>query len=177
VALAASALLTPLTVRLAWSVGAVDPPRERRLSDRAMLRLGGLAILAGTLLAGVWFLPAGEETRGILLGAVVITLVGAVDDVVELHPLVKLTGQAAAASIPVLAGVTVSNITLPFIGAVDFGNAGAPLTLIGRTWGAGRRLSRGGRRSSRSRQGTGSLISGPAARNRPDASSERRRTR
>ena len=131
VALAASALLTPLTVRLAWRVGAVDEPRERGLSDRAMPRLGGLAILAGALLAGVWFLPAGEETRGILLGAVVITLVGVVDDIVDLHPLVKLLGQFVAALIPVLAGVTVANITLPFIGAVDFGNVGAPLTLIG----------------------------------------------
>ncbi|MCX6385196.1 MAG: hypothetical protein NTV40_00930 [Solirubrobacterales bacterium] len=46
VALAVSILLTPLTARLAWKVGAVDEPRERGLSDRAMPRLGGLAILA-----------------------------------------------------------------------------------------------------------------------------------
>ncbi len=131
VALAVSILLTPLTARLAWKVGAVDEPRERGLSDRAMPRLGGLAILAGTLVAGLCFLPIGDETRGILLGAIVITIVGGLDDIFDLHPAVKLLGQIGAALIPVLAGVTVSNITLPFIGAVDFGDAGAPLTLFG----------------------------------------------
>ena len=43
----------------------------------------------------------------------------------------QFIGQIIAATIPVLAGVEVANITLPFIGAVDLGSAGAPLTVIG----------------------------------------------
>ena len=35
VAAAVTALLTPLTMRLARAVGAIDEPRERGLSDRA----------------------------------------------------------------------------------------------------------------------------------------------
>ena len=49
----------------------------------------------------------------------VITVVGVVDDVFELNPLLKLTGQTVAAAIPVLNGVNASNFTLPFVGGVD----------------------------------------------------------
>ena len=49
VAAAVAAVLTPLTMRLARSVGAVDEPRERGLSDRQTPLLGGLAIFAGAL--------------------------------------------------------------------------------------------------------------------------------
>jgi UDP-GlcNAc:undecaprenyl-phosphate GlcNAc-1-phosphate transferase len=48
-----------------------------------------------------------------------------------LHPGVKLLGQVTAATIPVLSGVEVTNITLPFLGAVDFADAGTPLTIAG----------------------------------------------
>ena len=59
--------------------------------------LGGLAILAAAVVAGLIFLPANQETRGILAGAVAIALIGAVDDARPngLHPLVKLAGQFA----------------------------------------------------------------------------------
>ena len=131
VAAVASALLTPLVGRLATRVGAVDRPRERGLSDRPTPLLGGLAMLAGVLIAAALFMPAAAETRAILAGAAVIVAVGAVDDAFDLHPAIKLAGQVIAALIPVRAGVTVENITLPFLGAIDFGDAGAVLTLLG----------------------------------------------
>jgi UDP-GlcNAc:undecaprenyl-phosphate GlcNAc-1-phosphate transferase len=127
----ASALLTPLAARLATRVGAVDEPSERGLADRPTPLLGGPAMLVGILIAAALFMPSNEQTRGILAGAAVIVLVGALDDVFDLHPAVKLLGQAAAAAIPVAAGVKVDNITLPFVGAIDFGDAGGALTLIG----------------------------------------------
>jgi UDP-GlcNAc:undecaprenyl-phosphate/decaprenyl-phosphate GlcNAc-1-phosphate transferase len=131
VALLVAGAVTPLAARLAVRVGAVDQPRERGLSDRPTPRLGGLAIFAGVLAASAIFLPAGEVTRGILGGAAVITLVGGLDDIYDLPPILKLAGQIVAAVIPVLAGVEVTNITLPFLGPLDFPNAGGPLTVIG----------------------------------------------
>ncbi len=52
VAAAVTALLTPLTMRFARAVGAIDEPRERGLSERPTPLLGGLAIFAGVLVAG-----------------------------------------------------------------------------------------------------------------------------
>ena len=123
--------LTPLTARLAVRLGAVDEPRGRGLSERPTPLLGGLAIFAGVFLAALLFLPDSERTRGIIGGAAFITLVGAWDDARDLPPLAKLGGQIVAALILVNAGVVVNNITFPFLGAVAFGDLGAPLTVIG----------------------------------------------
>ncbi|MSX02561.1 MAG: undecaprenyl/decaprenyl-phosphate alpha-N-acetylglucosaminyl 1-phosphate transferase [Actinobacteria bacterium] len=127
--------LTPLTARLGLKVGAVDQPRERGLSENPTPLLGGLAILAAVLVASLVFLDGSgadsEKVRGILAGGIVVTIVGALDDRFDLPALVKFIGQIVAATIPVLAGVEVTNITLPFVGAVDLGAAGAPLTVIG----------------------------------------------
>jgi UDP-GlcNAc:undecaprenyl-phosphate GlcNAc-1-phosphate transferase len=136
-----TALLTPLTMRFATRVGAVDEPRERGLSSRPTPRLGGLAIFAGVLVAVLAFLPAGygastQMWHGVLIAAALITLVGALDDRFELPPILKLAGQIAAAVIVVHYGVAVKRITLPFIGALYFPKAGATdagpaLTVIG----------------------------------------------
>ena len=114
-------LLVPLTSRLANRVGAIDFPNQRSLHDIPTPKLGGLAILAGVLAAGVIWLPSEGESRAILIGAVVITLVGFVDDVYDLSALPKLLGQAAAVVIPVAAGVTVESFTIPFFGRLTPG--------------------------------------------------------
>ena len=135
VAFVVAVALTPLTARLGRRVGAVDQPRERGLSEHPTPLLGGLAILAAVLVASLLFVDPGvaddEKIRGILAGAIIVTLVGALDDRFDLPAPVKFIGQIIAATIPVAAGVEVTNITLPFIGAVDLGSAGAPLTVIG----------------------------------------------
>src|ERR1700691_665060 len=59
VAAVVTALLTPLSMRFARKVGAIDAPRDRGLSERPTPLLGGLAIFAGVLVAGLIFLPAG----------------------------------------------------------------------------------------------------------------------
>ena len=58
VALVVSAALTPLAARLARRIDAVDIPRERGLAFRETPLLGGLAILAGVLVAAAIWMPA-----------------------------------------------------------------------------------------------------------------------
>ena len=121
--------LTPVTMRIARAVGAIDQPRERGLSERPKPLLGGLAIFAGALVAGLIWLPAGyykdhELWHGVLLAAGVITVVGALDDRFDLHPALKLGGQVLAAVIVVHFGVAVKAITLPFVGHLAFPHAG-----------------------------------------------------
>jgi UDP-GlcNAc:undecaprenyl-phosphate/decaprenyl-phosphate GlcNAc-1-phosphate transferase len=146
VALAVSAALTPLAARFAWRVGAVDIPRERGLAQRQTPLLGGLAILAAVLVAAAIWMPAEirlartvgarpgsggtVDTWGVLAGACLIALVGAIDDARDLRPLVKLVGQVAAAVIAVRAGAVVTDVTLPFIGPLQFPNTGGLLTVV-----------------------------------------------
>src|SRR5215213_1740418 len=126
-------LVTPPTARFARRLGVVHMPRDRDLHDRPVPGLGGLAILAAAVVSALIFLPANQETRGIVGGAIAIAFVGAVDDARPggLHPLVKLIGQAAAAAIPVWSGVRVPGITLPFIDPIQLGDWTYPLTLLG----------------------------------------------
>ena len=131
VAAAVTAVLTPPVGRLARRMGAVDEPRERGLSRRLTPLLGGVAIFAGVLVAAVAFIPVGSTYRAILIGAAIITVVGAVDDVVDLHPVLKLAGQTGAVVVPVSAGVTVQTFTLPLVHHVDVGSLGGPLTVLG----------------------------------------------
>ncbi len=141
VAAAVTALLTPVTMRFARAIGAIDEPRERGLSERPTPLLGGLAIFGGVLVAALIWLPAGyggadHLWQGVMLAAALITFVGALDDRFELPPAVKLGGQVLAAVIVVHFGVTVKAITLPFVGKLDFPNAGLTnagpvLTVIG----------------------------------------------
>ncbi len=140
-AAAVTALLTPVTMRIARAVGAIDEPRERGLSERPTPLLGGLAIFGGVLVAALAFLPPGYAGadhlwEGVLFAAALITVVGALDDRFDLPPAVKLGGQVLAAVIVVHFGVTVKAITLPFVGKLDFPNAGVTnagpvLTVIG----------------------------------------------
>jgi UDP-GlcNAc:undecaprenyl-phosphate GlcNAc-1-phosphate transferase len=125
--------VTPPVARLATRMGVVHQPRERDLHERPVPGLGGLAILAAVLVAALLFMPSGEETRGIVLGAIAIALVGTVDDARPggLHPAVKLAGQFGAAALPVFSEVRVENVTLPFIEPLDLGDWGYPLTLVG----------------------------------------------
>ena len=132
VAAAMTLVATPLAAMLARRVGALDQPKERGLHDRPMPRLGGLAILAGVLLAGSLFLSLTVEIRGILAGATIAALLGALDDTFNLPAAPKLAGQVVAAAVPVLCEVRVENATLPFLGVLDFGPVlGGALTLIG----------------------------------------------
>ncbi|HEX8975358.1 MAG TPA: MraY family glycosyltransferase [Solirubrobacteraceae bacterium] len=146
VALAVSAAVTPLAARLARRLNAVDVPRDRGLARRETPLLGGLAILFAVLVAGaIWLHPeiklphVAHGPRGsggtvyvwwVIGGACLITLVGAVDDVRDLHPAVKLVGQIAAAVVAVEAGAVVTDVTIPFLGAFQFPNAGGALTVI-----------------------------------------------
>jgi UDP-GlcNAc:undecaprenyl-phosphate GlcNAc-1-phosphate transferase len=146
VAMAVATLLTPLAARLARRVGALAMPSERGLATRTTPLLGGLAILAGVLVAAAIFMP--EEIRlartvggrpgsagtvstwSIMAGACLIAFVGAIDDARDLKPVWKLAGQIAAAVIAVEGGAVVTDVTLPFIGALQFPNTGGVLSAI-----------------------------------------------
>jgi UDP-GlcNAc:undecaprenyl-phosphate GlcNAc-1-phosphate transferase len=146
VAMVIATVLTPLAARLARRIGATAKPTERGLAQKETPQLGGLAILIGVLVAAAIWLPdaihlprtvgALKGTGGtvhtwwVAAGACLIALVGATDDALDLSPAVKLAGQIAAAVLAVKGGVKVTDLTLPFIGTLQFPNAGDYLTVL-----------------------------------------------
>ena len=124
-------LLTPAVGGMARLLGVVDRPESRRLNVNPIPRLGGLAIFFGIFVPALAFLELGNETRGVLLGAAVATVVGAIDDFRVLKPGRKLAGQVVAAAIPPFFGVWIDHFTFPFFGPVDLpAVVGMPLTVL-----------------------------------------------
>jgi UDP-GlcNAc:undecaprenyl-phosphate GlcNAc-1-phosphate transferase len=124
-------LLTPAVGGMARLLGAVDNPGARRVNRRPVPRLGGLAIFLGIVVPAIAFLDLSGESRGVLLGAAVATVVGAVDDFRGLSPPVKLAGQVLAAAMPPAFGVWIDHFTFPLLGVVDLpAGLGVPLSML-----------------------------------------------
>ena len=132
VAMAAAALLTPVAAMVARRVGAMAKTSGGQAEQKTP-QLGGLAIFAGALLAAAIWMPGDHGvTRAILAGAGLITLVGAIDDAIDLPPLLKLSGQIGAALVAVLVGgVKADDVTMPFLGVIHLAPwLGGGLTVI-----------------------------------------------
>ena len=136
-ALAVTLLATPLVIRLARRVGALDRPGPRRIHALPVPTMGGLA-LALTVLGVAWVAralpgPAGmldsRPLLGLTLAAIPILALGAVDDVRGTGPWVKLAIQSCAALVLVLFGYGVPLITNPFGGSFTSGILNVPLTV------------------------------------------------
>lgn len=104
-------LMTPPVKKFAESIGAVDQPSARRINDHPVPRMGGIAILCGFMLGMLLFADLSQQIEGIIIGALIIAVMGAIDDIFNLNPWVKLLGQIAAAAVAIACGVVVDGFT------------------------------------------------------------------
>lgn len=131
VALAIVVVLTPAVAGMARRLGAVDLPDARRVHRIPVPRLGGLAIFFGIIVPALAFLHLDRPVRGLLLGAAIATLVGAIDDFRGLAWWEKLAGQVLAAAIPPIFGIWIDHFTFPLLGVYDLPVwLGVPLTML-----------------------------------------------
>ena len=135
VAFVVAYVTTPPVKRFAEHVGAIDVPKdERRVHDHPIPRMGGLAIFMGFVLSVLLFVNISTPVMGLLLGAVIIAVMGAVDDIVSLKPLVKLAGQILAAVAAIRCGIVFDTISNPnFLSQdtfIQIGWLSVPLTLL-----------------------------------------------
>lgn len=101
-ALFLSLLVTPLTIRLARTIGVMDTPNERSMHTQSKTRLGGLGMAAALGVSAFVFMPFNTLVAGFLAGLVVIVLIGLVDDIYQIRALYKLVGQIVAAAVFIL---------------------------------------------------------------------------
>ncbi|MDZ5711301.1 glycosyltransferase family 4 protein [Jeotgalibacillus haloalkalitolerans] len=126
-------LITPAVIKAAHSLGAVDQPNARKVHLKEMPRLGGLSIYLAFII-GVAIVqltqPLDFDLYIIIAGATIILLTGILDDIHEITPLMKLSGQIAAALLIALGGIQLEFINLPFGGTFEFGLMSIPLTVF-----------------------------------------------
>lgn len=122
VAAAMTYAATPLVRWVAIGVHAFTPVRERDVHATPIPRLGGVgmligfaaAVLVASRLPYLKQLFETSEIAGILAGATLICLLGAIDDIRDLDWLTKLAGQMLAAGIMAFSGVQL--LSLPLFG-------------------------------------------------------------
>jgi len=120
----------PYVIKLAHRLGAVDLPEQRKVHNKTMPRLGGLAIFSSFIVVIGFAVQVSLPIMGIMIGGCVIFLVGMLDDIYQLPPWVKLIGQSIAAAIAIYCGVVVSFVTNPFDGELNLGYLSIPLTFL-----------------------------------------------
>lgn len=105
VAAVLSYFFTPPVKNFAHKVGAIDVPKDaRRMHQKPIPRLGGLAIYGGFLCSILIFGQLDETMLCVLLGAAIIVALGIFDDVLALGAKLKFVVQIVAAAIPVCIG-------------------------------------------------------------------------
>ncbi len=130
-----SYLMTPPVKVFAERVGAIDVPKDsRRVHDHPIPRMGGLAIFVGFLLSVIVFVSFSTQIMGILIGALIIAMMGAVDDIMNLNAWVKLAVQVVAALVAIRCGIVFTAISNPnflsYNTTIQIGWLAIPLTIL-----------------------------------------------
>ncbi len=128
IAAVVSFLLTPLAIRLAPHLGAIDHPgAERRIHQRPIPRTGGLAValaFVGVGVAGLianeflHFAPALRAVRtpqvvGLFAGVAVGALIGYLDDRLQFRARWQFIGQFVLAGIALASGIRIDRLPNP----------------------------------------------------------------
>ena len=135
IAFVISFIATPLVKNFAVKVGAIDiPDKKRHIHSHPIPRMGGLAIFTGFLISVLLFANITTQVRGILVGAILIAVVGAIDDVLNLNAWLKFGVQILAAVIAVLSGIIINVVTNPLhitsSQAITIGILSVPVTIL-----------------------------------------------
>jgi len=135
-------LMTPVVKKLAIKINAIDIPKDgRRVHNKPIPRLGGLAILTGFVAALIGYLVVAgtgnveifnSKILGLLLGIIIIEIAGVWDDIKPIRAWTKLLFQIAAAAVVVGFGVRIEGLTNPFVegGFIELGIWSIPLTMV-----------------------------------------------
>ena len=127
--------LTPAAKSLAYKIGAIDVPKDkRRVHKRPIPRLGGLAIYYGFLVSILLFSDIDRQLISIIAGSLLIVGVGIIDDVKQLRAGIKLVVQIVAALIVAFGGVRITALSMPSMivpgGIISLGVLSLPITVL-----------------------------------------------
>ena len=108
-----SVMLTPLSMRLAHGLGAVDiPDGTRKRHAVPTPRLGGLALFLTVFVGSLLFLPQTPLRDTWLTGGALLCALGISDDIFSLSAPTKLLAEAAIATLPIAFGLAPRVFTL-----------------------------------------------------------------
>ena len=112
----ASIILVPIFKKVAFHIGALDYPNQRRLNKVAMPTIGGVAVFLSFLLGVMLYLKPSSEMNAILISSFIILLTGFIDDIKPIPAKYQFIGQLLAVFALVFYGhMTIDVLTIPNI--------------------------------------------------------------
>jgi UDP-GlcNAc:undecaprenyl-phosphate GlcNAc-1-phosphate transferase len=133
VAFILSLVVTPLTAHLGYHFKVTDQPGGRRLHTGQISRLGGIALFAGFVGAGllvfalsalgIWPVIGAEDRKlltGVLVGSIVVFIFGLWDDWYQLPVWPQFAAQLIAALVAIGFDIIIERVTLPIRGYTVF---------------------------------------------------------
>lgn len=141
-AAAISFVTTPLVIKLAASLGIIDDPKKSNhpkvIHTTPTPRGGGIPIFIALLITTFLFLPIDKHLIGILVGALILVVMGILDDKYNLNPYLRLALGFLAAAAPIAAGIGIAfisnplaNITNPSGGTINLSQPQIVFNLFG----------------------------------------------
>ncbi len=128
-------LATPLIIKLAWKLEIIDDPKvnthPKVIHTYAVPRAGGLPIFLALLATSLIFLPIDKHLIGILVGALILIIMGTLDDKYNLNPYLRLGLGFLAAIAPIAAGIGISFISNPLGGVINLSQPQINFNLFG----------------------------------------------
>ncbi|MBX9701735.1 MAG: undecaprenyl/decaprenyl-phosphate alpha-N-acetylglucosaminyl 1-phosphate transferase [Acetobacteraceae bacterium] len=131
------ALISAGAVRamIAWPI--LDHPNHRSAHSVATPRGGGVGPVLAFIVGLLVLYQVAESARiaerpfrGVMLAALAIAGVALIDDIRHLSARLRLAAQLLAALVAVGSGLVLTRIALPWVGVVELGWVGVPLTLF-----------------------------------------------
>lgn len=131
-ALATSFFLMPFIIRIATKFNLIDKPGERKVHLLAVPRVGGIAVVISFIFAVFLLGPSGSPIlKGIVAGAIIVAMVGLLDDYSSLNPYIKFVGQIIAASVAlIISGLSISQIDIFGLYKIELGFLSYPFTIL-----------------------------------------------
>ncbi len=134
-ALAIAYYSTPFVIKIAKKLGVIDDPKKSKhpkvIHTYPVPRMGGLAIFIAVFIASIIFLPFDKHLIGILAGAIILAIMGVLDDKYNLNPYLRLLIGFFAAGMPIIAGIGISFISSPLSGIIDLSHPQIAFNLFG----------------------------------------------
>ena len=102
----------PLSIRIANVMGIIDKPKDaRRVHKKPIPRFGGMSIFLGSTVAMTIPAAMNQKIMVAMLGGLCMYLLGVLDDLYDLKPVIKFLGQVAVASLVYALGIRISFIS------------------------------------------------------------------
>lgn len=121
-----------LLERVAPRIGLIDIPFGRKMHERPVPVVGGVAVFIALLSVNLFLEPARYMPPELVAGLALLVVIGVIDDRFGMPPMRKLVGQLAAACIIALPhGMVLTALGNPFDGSsVELGVMALPFTLV-----------------------------------------------